>query len=278
MSAMGGCRRKQAPAVRVIPPGVTGLEIWDCRVRGGVLWDYRNDACFAQVLAEALQAIREGRACSRSEGRISTLAMDFDALYLAGGRLSPHIAEYLKCLHVPVIGAPDPVFAGDVGGRRLLEAHGLCGPVVDVGQSSVKLSFQERRLRLERDWTRLPMRDEVALEHYPVQAVEFCDFVGQGIARFIDGAAGIDALALALPCAIERDARLGGSSYAGMRDNPDLVGALMRVAGLEAAGVLLLNDAELAACSARLDTGLKPFTKTLVVTLGFGVGAALLES
>ena len=40
----------------------------------------------------------------------------------------------------------------------------------------------------------------------------------------------------------------------------------------------VLNDAELAAVSARYDPGPRRPSRTLVVTIGFGVGAALLES
>lgn len=278
MSAMGGCRRKQASAVvRVMPPGVTGLEIWDCRVREAVLWDFREQACFARVLAEVLHAIGEGRARSRSQGAIDARAMGFEALFLAGGGLSPPLAEHLHCLGVPVISAPDPVFAGAPGGRSLLAVRGLNGPLVDVGQSSVKLMYGERRLRLERDWARLPMRETVAFADYPAQALELRNFIARGIVRIVEDA-DIDGLVLALPCTIDAKARLGGSSYAAMRDNADLVGATVRAAGLEGVSVLLLNDAELAACSARLCADLEPYKKTLVVTLGFGIGAALLET
>jgi predicted NBD/HSP70 family sugar kinase len=56
-----------------------------------------------------------------------------------------------------------------------------------------------------------------------------------------------------------------------------LVPDAMQLAGLEGVPLLVVNDAELAAHSARCDPRLDGFQKILVVTLGFGIGAALIH-
>ena len=50
-----------------------------------------------------------------------------------------------------------------------------------------------------------------------------------------------------------------------------------KLAGLAGLSLFVLNDAELAALSARLDSRLAGFRKVLVLTLGFGIGAALIH-
>ena len=51
----------------------------------------------------------------------------------------------------------------------------------------------------------------------------------------------------------------------------------LEMAGLPDLPLLVLNDAELAALSAISDERLARFRKVLVLTLGFGIGAALID-
>jgi len=51
----------------------------------------------------------------------------------------------------------------------------------------------------------------------------------------------------------------------------------MELAGLAGVPLFVLNDAELAALSALTDPRLAGFRKVLVLTLGFGIGAALIH-
>ena len=53
--------------------------------------------------------------------------------------------------------------------------------------------------------------------------------------------------------------------------------SLVRACEVTGLPLLVINDAELAAHSARLDSRLAKFRKVLVITLGFGIGAALIN-
>ncbi len=67
-----------------------------------------------------------------------------------------------------------------------------------------------------------------------------------------------------------------GSSYIGMKGDASLIPDSLDLAGLSPRIALLLNDAELAAVSAGVDPRVRG--KVLVLTIGFGVGAALLQA
>ena len=79
----------------------------------------------------------------------------------------------------------------------------------------------------------------------------------------------------ALPSRLDALGNPEGSSYIGMKDDISLLPDALALAGLHRTAVLTLNDAELAAVSARLHPLLRP--PTLVLTIGFGVGAALIS-
>ena len=80
---------------------------------------------------------------------------------------------------------------------------------------------------------------------------------------------------LALPCDFPADVP-GPCSYAGLEGDADFVEAVLAEAGLADRHCVYLNDAVLAALSVRESVAGR-LPATLVVTLGFGVGGALLE-
>jgi predicted NBD/HSP70 family sugar kinase len=61
-----------------------------------------------------------------------------------------------------------------------------------------------------------------------------------------------------------------------MRGDRTLLPDALAMAGLPDLPLFVLNDAELAAFSARADPRLAQYRKVLVLTLGFGLGAALI--
>lgn len=79
----------------------------------------------------------------------------------------------------------------------------------------------------------------------------------------------------ALPSRLDDLGNPEGSSYIGMKDDISLLPDGLALAGLHRTAILTLNDAELAAVSARLHPLVRP--PTLVLTIGFGVGAALIS-
>ena len=78
---------------------------------------------------------------------------------------------------------------------------------------------------------------------------------------------------LALPCEISQTGELGTCSYPWCAGDT-IVPEILAAAGLDEVPTLLLNDAELAAIGVAADPFAAP---ALVLTLGFGVGAALLR-
>jgi predicted NBD/HSP70 family sugar kinase len=60
-----------------------------------------------------------------------------------------------------------------------------------------------------------------------------------------------------------------------MAGDASLIADAIDASGIRARFVLAINDAELAALDALAEPALKSSAKTLVITLGFGLGAAL---
>jgi hypothetical protein len=216
----------------------TPLEIWDLLV-DGVPLHHRLDR---DRLARGIEALGAGTATTAT-GADLRAARGFEVLVVGGGGawMAPPGARVL----------PGGAFAGERGGRALLAARRWL--VVDLGQTSVKVSWPGRRVRL-------PRAGRTARE----------------LLMRAFSCARADAVCVALPAAIDDHGAPGPSTYADLRG--DLVDRCLRRAGLGHARRIVMNDAVLAACSARLSPAHDPARKTLVVTLGFGVGGAVLSS
>ncbi|MES2824109.1 MAG: hypothetical protein V4732_10945 [Pseudomonadota bacterium] len=276
---MGNSRRKQvANTHRVVIPEITPLEIWDSITPQGILWDSMYKQDFPETLKNVIQQIHAGLAVTASKLEINPISRAFDALYVAGGgALDPRIINALKQLSVPIIVAPDPVFSGVPGGNKILANHGLEGIVIDLGQTQIKIANAGELHTFKRDFAAIPIRSETESEQDAVQLQSFVRYVSSSIAETIKNTVKPKGIVLALPCDIDNDGVLGGSSYAGMKGNADLVDSIIHHANLEDVQVLLLNDAELTAASALHDKNVIKFNKILVITLGFAVGATILE-
>jgi hypothetical protein len=152
---------------------------------------------------------------------------------------------------------------------------------VDVGQTAVKASGGGQRLLIERDRELLPLL-YIEPGHPPQPdpkrtraAVELI----AGAAASVLALAGSGAMVLALPGPIGRELLPGPCTYGWEGDRkllPELLVALDSACP-DGGEVLLLNDAELAAETARAELRPEPGERLLCVTLGFGPGAALLS-
>jgi hypothetical protein len=163
----------------------------------------------------------------------------FERVHLLGG--GARREGVAQALHATI--SADPLFAAVRAGAHIAPA------CADVGQTAIKLSQAGRVWSLRRDETR-PALELIA------------DALSQLSGPCL----------LALPCALDDDLRLTGCSYAWHADD---LAPLLRAARLDEETALIMNDAELAAVAA-LDE-IPPAGRTLVLTLGFGVGAALLR-
>lgn len=254
------------------------LELWDLCVGDRILWDSMREPNFAAVLLEALHRLQAGEASTRSDGPVPKEAREFDAVFICGGNA---LGEDLRRLAAgacwPIIFSDEGSFIGERGGFHLLATHQRNGLVADLGQTQLKVSAGGRRWTFPRDFSRLPMRDDLADPQAPAHRSELRSFLGEGLrcaAR--ESPTPIEALILALPARLDDRGVPEGSSYVGMKGDQDLVTDALKIARLTDLPVWVLNDAELAAVSARLHPALSPNQRTLVLTLGFGLGAALL--
>jgi hypothetical protein len=257
---------------RIRPAGVTALEIWDLEVRGDTLFAAQNEPDFAERLAEGIAAIRRGEARTRSRITLPAACRAIDAIFAGGGGVSAPIESALRALGLPL--HRGEAFVGEAGGLDLLDAAGsLSGLVVDVGQSAIKISSRHGRARISRDFQRLPVTRPLGDRGDPRDP--FRDFVADAVKAAMRDLGEADAIVLALPAELDDDGRPEGSSYPGLQGDRDVAAEVLRRAGIPGARVIVLNDAELAALSAKR---VVPAEATaLVVTIGFGIGGALLH-
>ena len=195
----------------------------------------------------------------------------------------------------PVISSTG-AFAGEAGGREVLAAHGHAGGVVvDVGQTSIKVSVfpgaeagigsvRPARILRARHLDALPRQFIGAAPVTPASAraaaLAAAPWIAESIIDALDSVVPRPvpaALVLGLPCPVDDAFVLGACTYGWAGDSTLVprIAALLAASGtFESASsvhMLVLNDAELAAASLP-DV---PPLRTLVLTLGFGPGAAL---
>ena len=268
--------RKQSPRVRRIrPTGVTGLELWDLWVGDRILWDCMAGPGFGAVLRTAVEALQKGVGATRSEGEIPSWVAGFTTLYLTGGG-APPVAESLEQGPWKLSMGRHTEHPTGQGGEALLKEHGLRGWVVDLGQSALKIAGEGKYQRWERDLEKLPLRSDAAGEDAQAQRTALREFMSRALIDFGKDLPELPTgVVVALPSRLDDAGLPEGSSYIGMSGDQGLIPDVLQPAGLSNAQALLLNDAELEAVSARTE-GLTS-GKTLVLTLGFGVGAAILE-
>ena len=258
------------------PLGTHPLEIWDLLIDGRILWDCQDDVTeFPNILARGLQLIRDGRAVTRSKGAVDPVATGFDAVFLTGGRsANAELQDRLSNLcEFPVFFSESPVFGA---AEACLTSQWTDNPlVIDVGQTQIKIVWGDERKTFPRDWEKLPIlsgdKDEKKLKK------EFRRYLSESI-RSMNAAP--EAVILALPCHVQDDLTLGGSSYCGLKGDGDgeLLRDVVSASGLADVTWHIVNDAELAGVLAKQESKLLAhYEKVLVLTLGFGTGACVLS-
>lgn len=260
---------------RARPAGVVPLELWDLELCRGILWDHMDDHALPEALVEAVERLREGTARTRSRTPIPARARELQAVWLAGGRARTIDAAALTtALGLPVWIADDPTAVAEQSARALVPAPAALA-VIDLGQSRLKIHLGAQRFEHTRPWDRLPLASGPA-DLDPTQArTALREWVGRALAEAA-ARTGVrpDAIVFALPCELPNAPIPGSSSYPGLQGDTHLVSDIVAFTGWKPTRVLVLNDAELAAVAAGLDVRTHG-TLTLVLTLGFGVGAAL---
>jgi hypothetical protein len=260
---------------RMRPPGVVPVELWDLELHVGILWDHMEGEALPGALVEAIDRLRKGNARTRSRTPISVRARELQAVWLAGGRSRSVDAEALAAaVGLPVWIADAPTMVAERAARVLVPDATLA--VIDLGQSQLKVFMGGRRFDHPRPWDRLPLRDGPVTIAPEAARTALRAWVG-GALQHATHQSRIrpDAVVIALPCELPAAPTPGASSYPGLQDDAGFVPDVLAAAGWAPRRVLVLNDAELAAVAAGLDPRTRG-TLTLVLTLGFGVGGALL--
>lgn len=278
--------RRGEQATRVVryrPPGVTPLEIWDFSIGDGIVSDYVESPVFGEVLHEMLAKLHAGCGKTRSGGQVPAWCRGFDSVVLTGGgarealpgKVSPSPPFSVVCL------GPDP-FIGDLGGYRILGDASPSGAVVDVGQTQIKVSLANQRFAYPRDFEALPVRRD---DHSGIGNRVTVESQRRHLEQFIGGSLhdacrltgrSPSSLVVALPCEVDDDGVPGSSSYLGTEGNVDLLSKAFHYADLGDVTTIVLNDAELAAVSVAVSPRIIVGERLLVITIGLGVGAALL--
>ena len=257
-------------------PGLYGLEIWRCIARGKPLFDFgeRRSAYFVE-LREFLVRLHGGSptAKGRATAKLQQ-AVGFERLVLCGGgALDPALETILRAELLPFVFEIDRSgpYAGRRGALRIFDAMGWRrGIALDLGQRQLKVMTAGNAAILPRDMAQLPFGAN-ALESSLGRA-RLRSFIAKGLSQTLEpgGEQGApDGVVFALPVALSRSGIAEPATY------PGLFGLVQPIfADLFACPCVVLNDAILAGVGFPPQTG----RKTLVVTLGFGVGAALWAS
>lgn len=228
-------------------PGLTGLEIWHGLARHTTLYQLRDDKpAYYAGLAEFLRRLHAGTAAN-ADGEPLRHAAGFTELWIAGGE-----AAALDFPHHLL--PPDP-FCARRGAEAIWAERGWRRPVaIDLGQTQLKLMTPSASLVFPR---RLPYGRGALPE------AEGREQLRAYVAEALAAAGPYDGVVLGLPNRISAEGVAESSTY------PGLYGPVEEVFGQM--DWIVVNDAVLTARGYAPPKG----TKRLVITMGFGVGAAL---
>jgi len=264
---------------RIWHPEIVPLELSDIWVNGATLWEQNGDLGFASALRHALEQWRIGECASPWNEPVPAAVPGFEAVFLSGGRSQDNaLRAELSRLPSAVVFSEEPIFVGARGGFELLRARDLSGWVADWGQTQLKLAAPGWRRTFPRDGTRLHGGRGQSPSEVAAQRRRLREFIALKFqVAMAETSQRPNSVVFALPGAMADDGTPGGSSYVGMAGDRLLLPDALKQAGLAGLPLFVLNDAELAALGALTDERLAKFRKVLVLTLGFGLGAALIH-
>jgi hypothetical protein len=252
-------------------PGLRGLELWHGLAGGTAggtalyrMRDARTD--YFAGLREFLLRLHRGDASTENprDTRALRRARGFArAIFCGGEAADPLLDRVLRAAPLPFAFTIDDsgCYSARGGAWRIFAEMGWRrGIALDLGQSRLKVITQTQSWTIERDLARLP-REPRALNRARGRTC-LRDMIAAALA--LEPAA--DGIVLGLPAAITRGGIAGPSTYPGLAGPVETL-----LDGLSDAPWVVLNDAVLTAL------GFPPAAaeKTLVLTLGFGIGGAL---
>jgi len=251
--------------MRISLPRVIPIEVWDLPVAGKLLQEWRDDATFAERVAEMVIALRTAPPVAFT-ARARATAAAISHVHLVGGAADETISTTIAGRGVPCTYSADPFAAARAGAA--LRPGVVCA---DIGQTAIKLVHGNRAWRIERDLEQAPLRDGVPLAERSSARRSTLAFLASTMR---EAAMEASSLVLALPCELDETGAPRSCTYCWPDPDPELVEDLRRLTGHP---IEILNDAELAAIAASLDPAVPRDATALVLTIGFAVGGALLE-
>jgi hypothetical protein len=246
-------------------PGLFGLELWNGLARHAPLYRLRESPReYFEGLREFLLALRAGTAATEDDPSARDLkrAAGFERLILCGGDATNPLLEQMLAPVFPVNIDSSGQFAARRGAIRIFEQMGWKhGTAFDLGQFQLKILTASGGCTIPRDTEKLPFGKH-ALDAETGKA-RLQDLIREALLQ-IDPAT--DGFVLGLPVALDCHGIAQPSTYPGLRGPVEPI-----FAHLFPMPWVVVNDAVLAAA------GFPPPNreKTLVLTLGFGVGGAL---
>ncbi|MCU0241132.1 MAG: hypothetical protein MUF51_01760, partial [Vicinamibacteria bacterium] len=275
------------------PPGIENLSVWNIPLGHALFWeeagalavaDWRLRGLSDDEIGERMAAAVLDAIVRLGEG------LRFESVVLGGGLTDSDSFTHAlraRASRWPIRIHPDGVFHAERGGKAILARHACPdGLVVDVGQTTIKLSARGQRRVIERDLEALPLRLIGArAAPDPELGTRAAKFIAQAIAAaLVDCDCRSAELVLGLPCPIDDALQPGACSY-GWHETPELLALIFETLapllsarlGSRAWRAFVLNDAELAAESARETFAALRSQRVLVLTLGFGPGGAVIS-
>ena len=246
-------------------PGLSGLELWHGLARNTPLYQLRESKReYFEGLREFLAALQAGTASTENEQDSWDLkrAAGFERVVVCGGEALHPLLEQILTPLFQVTFDRSGEFAARRGAARIFEQMGWQrGAAFDLGQTQLKILTETENRTIARDTCRLPFgRDSLDAE---TGRGRLRDLLRQALSH-VDPAT--DGVILGLPVALDRDGVAQPSTY------PGLCGPVEPIfAELFPMPWVVANDAVLAAAGFPPPNG----EKTLVLTLGFGIGGAL---
>jgi hypothetical protein len=262
---------------RIHHPEVLPLEVGDLWVDGRLLGGLNEFEDFLRTLRRAIETLHAGQGATHSNGPLAPVVAGFEAVFITGGHAAnKSVHASLAGMHCPVIFDAAGIFGAAFGGLQWLQERQLSGWVVDLGKSHLKIISTEQQWAFPCDRERLAGK-AVSAQEMPRHRRRLREFIAVKLQlAMAESQARPKALLFALPTRVDAAGTPEGFEYAGMSGDRTFLPDSLELAGLGGLPLYVLNDAELAGLSARLNPQLAGFRKVLVVTLGSGIGAALI--
>ncbi len=256
--------------MKVFPtPGLHGIELWRGIASGVPVSHFQGRTCeYFTALRKFLVDLHRGKATGGDEADTQKLllAEGFDRLVVGGGTaLDPMLAPTLLGESLPFkvqIDQSGP-YAARQGALHIFASKGWSrGIALDLGQMQLKVITTSSEFVLPRDLAQLPFGAHALPAS--LGRARLRSLLPAGLSLIKQGPP--DGVVLALPVALGSDGVADPATY------PGLYGPVETIfADLFPCPSVVLNDAVL------VGLGFPPKArgKTLIVTLGFGIGGAL---